>query len=123
MIRKTYTVSSWDKEAGLGYATDGTSWEGSPILFPIYAKDVEDYEGYLEPGELITAVERISYYTNPELYLTDIITESGPRCANFSSALSIVMTPPDEPVTREQYLELIARIEDLESRVYCDDSE
>jgi hypothetical protein len=68
-------------------------------------------------------VEPIGDYPNPEWHLIDIIVESGPRCANFSSTFSIVMSPPDEPVTRDQYLELIARIEDLEYRVYCDDSE
>ena len=129
MIRKTYTVSSWDKEAGLGYATDGTSWEGDPIEFSVFAITIPDYNGYLDPGETITAVERIGDYPECERYLTGIIVESGPRAftaAPIREGTAILVfdpNPPDEPVTREQYLELIARIEDLESRVYCDDSE
>ena len=99
MTRKLYTVSKWDKEAGKGYATDGTSWEGDPILFSIFGMNIPDY-GYLDPGETITAVERIGDYPECERYLTGIIVESGPRAftaAPIREGTAILVFDPNPP--------------------------
>ena len=134
MTRKLYTVSKWDKEAGKGYATDGTSWEGDPILFSIFGMNIPDY-GYLDPGETITAVERIGDYPECERWLTDVIVESGPRAfrpapVDSCSAPVFDPNPPAKPnyegslfkaITVDMYEELVERVSALEDRVYGDD--
>ena len=95
MTRKLYTVSKWDKEAGKGYATDGTSWEGDPIEFLIRDYDLDSsYDGHLLPGETITAVEKHGMGLH---MLFDIIVESGPRAFNQFSNASVNPPVPFDP--------------------------
>lgn len=75
-MRRFYKLLSWDYETNRGLATDGTSWEGQPIVFDVYGEDLSpEYNGFLNLGEVFTAVE------SPARILYDIVIEQGPRSA------------------------------------------
>jgi hypothetical protein len=104
--------------------------------------NIPDY-GYLDPGETITAVERIGNYPECERWLTDVIVESGPRAFNQFSNTSekppVVFDPnppttigdlryPLDPEPLDVYLknhpefrELVRRVSALEAQVYGED--
>lgn len=138
MTRKLYTVSSWDRTAGKGIATDGTQWEGEAIPFVIYAGDLDDsYNDFLVPGETITALE---HSRRGEIALFDILVESGPRSVQPAPPATAATpafdpNPPErelfqydligkpEKTLGELYIELATRVESLEHQVFGGENE
>jgi hypothetical protein len=73
-MRRLYKLLSWDYETNEGQATDGTSWEGSPIIFAVPGTDLAaEYNGFLNIGEVFSAEE------SPNHVLFDVIIERGER--------------------------------------------
>lgn len=72
--RRRYKLVSWDHQKNVGLATDGSAYEGEPILFTVRGADLDPaYDGRLDVGEVFMADE------SPNFLLFDVLIEDGPR--------------------------------------------
>lgn len=122
--RRLYKLILWDYGTDRGIATDGTAFEGEPIPFHIYAKDLSpEHNGHLLRDEVFSAVESCDHI------LYDIVIERGPRSLDPANRLikalpSLVdeRAPPFDtqlPLFQEESLisSLSHRVATLEERV------
>jgi len=133
-MRNTYKVISWDKTAGRGFVTDGTRWKHELQTILVQSTDLEDdfLQGFLIPGEVISAEEDMNRTANRKL--TDILVENGSRSIPARAILTPVkqaepeFNPSEMPIDSQLYepvssgvnealASLGARLLALESRV------
>ena len=75
-MRRTYKLLHWDYGTNRGVATDGTKFDGEPIVFEVRGQDLSpEHNGHLLLNEVFTAYEDSA----GDHHLYDILIEEGAR--------------------------------------------
>ena len=75
-MRRTYNLLHWDYGTNRGVATDGTKFDGEPIVFEVRGQDLSpEHNGHLLLNEVFTAYEDSA----GDHHLYDILIEEGAR--------------------------------------------
>ena len=92
-MRQKYKLIHWDYGTNRGVATDGTRFEGEPILFEVRQEDLEpEHDGHLLMGEVFSAYEDSA----GDHHLYDILIEEGARAIAVPAYQQPVQAIDDE---------------------------
>jgi hypothetical protein len=123
-MRNTYKVISWSKQLGQGLVTDGSIWDGKQETITVFSSDFADdayLQGFLIPGEIISADEDMNRCANRKL--ENILVENGSRSIpartvdTRKEAPREPFNPDPEPCPIMKFYPTYEEFRDLERRV------